>query len=149
MRDVPDSRQADRYGFGEHSDRMLAHLGAVVDSSDDAILSKTLDGTIISWNKAAEKLYGYTAAEIVGKPVTILAPRDRLDEVASFLDSIKRGERIDHFETVRVTKDGRHIPVSVTISPVYDSDRNVTGASTIARDITARKRAEQELAIAH
>jgi PAS domain S-box-containing protein len=117
-----------------------------VDSSDDAILSKTLEGIITTWNKAAEKLYGYPADEIVGRSVLILVPEDRAGEVPRFLEQIKRGQRIEHFETVRMAKDRRRIPVSVTISPIRDLDGKVVGASTIARDISELKRVQQEVA---
>ena len=114
-------------------------LGAIVDSSDDAIISKNLDATITSWNKSAERLFGYTASETIGQPVTILIPPDRLDEEPQILDRLKHGERVDHFETIRKTKDGRLIDISLTISPVKDRRGNIIGASKIARDITERE----------
>ena len=120
-------------------------LGAIVDSSDDAIISKNLDATITSWNKSAERLFGYTASETIGQPVTILIPPDRLDEEPRILDRLKRGERVDHFETVRKTKDGRLIDISLTISPVKDRRGNIIGASKIARDVTERRRMEEAL----
>ena len=120
-------------------------LGAIVDSSDDAIISKNLDATITSWNKSAERLFGYTASETIGQPVTILIPPDRLDEEPQILDRLKRGERVDHFETVRKTKDGRLIDISLTISPVKDRRGNIIGASKIARDVTERRRMEEAL----
>ena len=119
-------------------------LAAIVESSDDAILSKTPEGIITSWNAGAEKMYGYTASEIVGQHVTTLAPAELKAEVAGILEQIQRGENVDHLETVRVTKDGRRIDVSLTISPIKNEDMFVIGASTIARDITARKKAEAE-----
>ena len=127
----------------KETERGRAHLAAVVDSADDAILSKTLEGTILSWNKAAERLYGYTAVEVVGRPISMLVPEERAGEVPRFLDQIKRGQSIDHYETVRVTKAGNHQPVSLTISPIHDADGNILGASTIARDIRLRKEAEE------
>jgi two-component system sensor histidine kinase/response regulator len=141
--------QSEQRSFARDAETMRAHLAAVVDSADDAILSKSLDGRILSWNKGAEKLYGYTPAEIVGKSVSLLVPEDRAGEVPWFLERITQGTTIDqHYETVRVTKDGRRVPVSLAISPIHDLDGNVVGASSIARDISALKRAEQEVAVA-
>ena len=121
-----------------------ARLAAIVDSADDAILGKTLDGIITSWNPGAERLYGYAAAEIVGQPVSRLIPADRPDELSGIMARLRRGERVDHFETVRVCKDGRHVNVSVSISPIKDSQGVVMAASTIARDISEAKRLESE-----
>ncbi|HEV2762581.1 MAG TPA: PAS domain S-box protein, partial [Pyrinomonadaceae bacterium] len=123
----------------------LRHAAAIVENSDDAIISKDLDGVIRSWNPGAERLYGYTAEEAVGRPVTMLIPDDRPDEEPVILARIRAGERVDHYETVRVAKDGRVLNVSLTVSPVRDATGRVVGASKIARDITARKRAEAEL----
>jgi PAS domain S-box-containing protein len=120
-------------------------LAAIVESSEDAIFSKTLDGTILSWNAAAERIYGYTAAEMVGQSVVRIFPRERRAELEQILTRLRRGEPIRHYETERVRKDGVRIQVALTISPVMDSDGVVVGASTIARDITERKRAEQAL----
>lgn len=120
-------------------------LSSIVDSSDDAIISKDLNGIITSWNRSAERLFGYTAVEAVGKPVTILIPPDRLDEEPSILDRLKRGERVEHFETIRRRKDGSRLDISLTISPVKDRQGNIIGASKIARDITERKHAEAAL----
>ncbi len=116
-------------------------LAAIVDSSDDAIISKNLEGIIISWNRAAERIFGYTAQEAIGRPITILIPPDRLEEVPRLLARIRRGERIEHFETIRRRKDGQHIDVSLTVSPVKNARGKVIGASKIARDITEQKRA--------
>jgi PAS domain S-box-containing protein len=121
------------------------NLAAIVESSDDAILSKTLEGTITIWNASAEKIYGYSASEMKGRHISILAPADLKGEVTEILERIKRGESIDHLETVRLTKDGRRIDVSLTISPIKDEHGIIIGASTIARDVTIRKRADQEL----
>jgi PAS domain S-box-containing protein len=118
-------------------------LSAIVESSDDAIISKNLDGIIVSWNKGAERLYGYTAEEVVGKPLSILIPPDHPDELPAIMEQLKRGERIEHFETKRLRKDGSPVDVSVTISPVKRLDGRIIGASKIARDITASKRADQ------
>jgi PAS domain S-box len=124
----------------------LFHLAAIVESSDDAILSKDLNGIITSWNAAAERLYGYSAQEIVGQPVTLLFPAELQHESQHILDRIRRGERMDHYETRRVRKDGSFICVSVTISPIKDSRGTIIGASTIARDVSERKALEQQRA---
>jgi PAS domain S-box-containing protein len=122
-----------------------AQLAAIVESSDDAVIAKDLEGVITSWNPGAEKLYGYTAKEVVGRAIALLVPPDRPDELPGIMRRLRRGERIDHYETVRVRKDGRRVDVSVTISPLKDEAGRVIGASAIARDISARKRAEEEL----
>jgi PAS domain S-box-containing protein len=110
-------------------------LASIVESSDDAILSKTLDGVITSWNKAAERIYGYQAAEIIGRSVSLLIPPDRPEEMAEILDQIRAGERVDHYETMRRRKDGATIAVSVTVSPIHDAAGGIIGASSIARVI--------------
>lgn len=117
---------------------------AIVESSDDAIISKALDGTIMSWNPAAERLFGYTADEMIGKPISVLMPEERHDDLESILGRIRRGERVDHYETVRVSKSGRKIPVSLSVSPVRDASGRIVGAAKIARDISGRRRAEAE-----
>jgi PAS domain S-box-containing protein len=119
-------------------------LAAIVESSDDAIIGKTLEGTIVDWNAGAQRLYGYTAAEVIGRPISVLIPEDRPDELPSIIDRLRRGERIDHFETERITRDGRRISVSVSISPIRGPGGKLVGASAIARDISGRKRAEQD-----
>ena len=119
-------------------------LAAIVESSDDAILSKDLDGIITSWNQGAERLYGYADHEVLGKPVTILIPEDRQDEEPRILARIRRGERIDHYETMRRRKDGSLIDISLSVSPIVDSTGRVVGASKIARDISDRRRAEEQ-----
>jgi PAS domain S-box-containing protein len=123
-----------------------AYLAAIVESSDDAILSKDLDGIIQSCNASAERLFGYTAAELIGRPVRILIPQDRQREEDEILARIRRGERIDHFETVRVAKDGRLLDISLTVSPVHDESGAIIGVSKVARDVTEHKRAAAELA---
>ena len=128
----------------KQAERARAHLAAIVESSDDAIISKDLQGIITSWNKGAEKLFGYTAAEAVGKPVTMLIPLQRIDEEPQILGKIRRGETVDHYETVRRRKDGTSLDISLTVSPIRDEAGNIIGASKIARDITERKRAEVE-----
>jgi PAS domain S-box-containing protein len=135
------SEIADRRRAQEIAER----LAAVVESSDDAIISKTLDGTITAWNRGAEKVFGYSSAEAVGKPMALLLPPERAKEESGILARIRCGESVRHFETVRVRKDGKKIDVSVTISPISDATGKIVGASKIARDITARKQAEEVL----
>ncbi len=120
-------------------------LASVVDSSDDAIISKSLDGTITSWNRGAEIVFGYPASEAVGQPMLMLIPPERVDEESDILGRIRRGESVDHFETVRVRKEGRKIDISATISPIKDSSGAIVGASKIARDITERKAGEEAI----
>jgi PAS domain S-box-containing protein len=126
-------------------ERAALLLSAIVDSSDDAIISKDLNGVVTSWNKGAERLFGYTAAEMVGQSITILIPMDRQDEEPKILSRLRRGERVEHFQTVRKHKDGSLLDISLTISPVRDIDGNIVGASKIARDITQQKRADEAL----
>ena len=137
MSKTDDARQA-----------LTGALAAIVESSQDAIFRKTLDGVIESWNAGAESIYGYRPDEIIGRPVSTLAPPDRKEEITYILERIARGERVEHFSTKRVTKDGRTIDVSLSISPVYDDGGRVVGAATIARDITQQRLAERELRIA-
>ena len=122
-----------------------ALLAAIVQSSDDAIISKNLDGIITSWNGSAERLFGYTAEEVIGRSIAILFPHDRLDEEPRILERLKHGERVDHFETIRLRKDGTPLAISVTISPLKDATGRIVGASKIARDITELKRVRTEL----
>jgi PAS domain S-box-containing protein len=122
-----------------------ARLAAIVESSADAIISKTLDGIVSSWNQSAERLFGYTAEEIIGQPITLIIPPDRHDEETKFLERLRRGDRIDHYETLRMDKSGRYIDVSVTISPILDASGVVTGISKSVRDITEQKRAEEAI----
>ena len=117
-----------------------ALLAAIVESSDDGIISIDLSGVVGSWNTGAAKLYGYAAAEVVGQSITVLIPPDRADEELRILDRIRRGERVEHYETVRRRKDGGLVDVSLTISPVKNPEGLIVGASKIARDITRRKR---------
>jgi PAS domain S-box-containing protein len=126
----------------KRTDLARAHLAAIVESSDDAIVSKTLQSIILSWNKGAERLFGYSAEEAIGQPITMLLPPDRRAEEQQILARIVRGERIEHFETVRVRKDGRHIDISLTISPIRDVAGVIVGASKVARDISSRKSLE-------
>jgi PAS domain S-box-containing protein len=120
------------------------YLAAIVESSDDAIYGVKLDGTVVSWNRAAERIYGFRAGEIIGRNVSILFPDERLDELIDTMERIKRGDHVGRSETARVRKGGRLVPVSVTVSPMKNGDGKITGASVIARDITNRKREEQE-----
>lgn len=120
-------------------------LAALVESSDDAIVSKSLEGTIQSWNRGAERMFGYSATEVVGRSITVLIPQDRHDEEHEILAKLRRGERIESYETIRLRKDGRLIDVALTVSPIRDSSGEVIGASKIARDVTARKRTETAL----
>ena len=123
----------------------VAKLAAIVDSSEDAIISKTLEGVIETWNHGAEEIFGYTAEEVVGQPILILIPPERHEEEVQILQRLRQGERISHFETVRIAKDGRHLDVSMTVSPVRDASGNIIGASKVIRDITTRKQAEAAL----
>ena len=124
------------------ANRANAHYAAIVESSEDAIISKDLDGIVKSWNEAAERLFGFSAAEAIGQHISLLIPEDRLDEEPGIIERIRLGERIDHYETIRRKKDGTQIHVSLTISPVKDMRGRIVGASKIARDISERKRAE-------
>jgi PAS domain S-box-containing protein len=130
----------------ELADQAKGLLAAIVDSSDDAIISKNLNGIIMSWNKSAERLFGYTCEEAIGQHITLIIPKDRRDEEANILHRLRRGERVDHFETVRLRKDGTPLDLSLTISPVKNSSGRVVGASKVARDISERKWIEQTLA---
>jgi PAS domain S-box-containing protein len=137
FQDITELKQA------EQASRQLA---AIVESSDDAIISKSLDGIVTSWNAAAERIFGYQAAEMIGQSILRLLPEDRYDEETMILERMRRGERVEHFETVRQAKDGRFLDVSVTISPLRNEHGTIIGASKILRDITARKQMEQALA---
>jgi PAS domain S-box-containing protein len=131
------------------AERNASLLASIVESSDDAIVSKNLDGIIMSWNQGAERLFGYTAAEVIGKSINILIPPDHIEEEPKILARLRRGERVEHFETIRVRKDGSRLNISLTISPVKDAQGVVVGASKIARDITERVRQEQALQVAN
>jgi PAS domain S-box-containing protein len=126
------------------ADDLRGRLAAIVDSSDDAIVSKTLEGVITSWNRGAERIFGWSAAEAIGRHITLIIPKDRHPKEDDVLARIRRGEIVDHYETVRVTKDGRLVDISLTVSPVKDAMGRIIGASKIARDITARRRLEEE-----
>lgn len=128
----------------KRAEQTALQLASIVESSDDAIISKDLNGIIMSWNQGAEQLFGYSAAEAIGKPVTILIPSDRIDEEPGILQRIRRGERIHHYDTLRRRKDGSLVNISLTVSPVKDANGNIIGASKIARDISERKRAQEQ-----
>jgi PAS domain S-box-containing protein len=138
-----------RLARDKETQRSLAHMAAIVEDSNDAIIAKTLDGIIQSWNTGAQRLFGYTAAEAIGKPITLIVPPELLYEEQRILATMRRGERIEHYETSRLTKDGRRVDISLTVSPVRDQSGTIIGASKIARDITDRKRAEKLLREAH
>ena len=131
----------------ERAERLANLLASIVESSDDAIVSKNLDGIVTSWNKAAERIFGYSALEAIGQPITLVIPKDRQSEEIEILTRIRRGERIDHFETVRQRKDGSSILVSLTVSPVKDAHGNIVGASKVARDITEQKRNQERIGV--
>ncbi|HEY1475937.1 MAG TPA: PAS domain S-box protein [Pseudolabrys sp.] len=128
------------------SDQRLRSLASIVESSDDAIVSKNLDGVITSWNKGAERIFGYTADEVIGQSVTIVIPKNRQNEETQILEQIREGMRIDHFETIRQRKDGSLIVVSLSVSPVKNAEGKIVGASKIARDITEQKRSQEQIA---
>ena len=134
IRDITDRKRAEE---------LISHLAAMVQSSDDAIIGKSLDGTIVSWNPGAERLYGYKAEEVVGQPMARLIPPDRTNEFARIMNGLRRGRRFERLETTRLHKDGHRIDVSATISPVKNRAGKVIGASVIGRDITESKRAEE------
>jgi PAS domain S-box-containing protein len=123
-------------------------LASIVDSSYDAIMSKTLDGVITTWNKAAERIYGYSAEEAIGHPISLMMLPDRADEMVEVLDRIRSGERVGPYETMRRRKDGVTIAISLTVSPIHDATGGIVGASSIARDITARERVQDQARIA-
>ena len=125
------------------ADELASQLAAIVQSSDDAIVSKNLDGIVMNWNAGAERIFGYSASEMIGQPITKLIPDDRLDEESKILAQIRAGHRVDHYETVRKRKDGTLLEVSLTVSPVRNAKGTIVGASKIARDITERKRVEE------
>lgn len=128
------------------SEQRLRWLASIVECSDDAVVSKNLDGIITSWNRSAERIFGYSAEEAIGQPITIVIPSDRQNEERDILTRIRRGQRVDHFETVRQRKDGSLIAVSLTISPVNNANGIIVGASKIARDISAQKKSQQQIA---
>jgi PAS domain S-box-containing protein len=141
--------EAGAAGVGrEPADMTAAHLAAIVESADDAIISKDLDGVIQTWNQGAERIFGYTADEVVGRSILVIIPEDRADEEPRILEQIRSGARVDHFETVRRAKDGRDLQVSITVSPLKDGEGRVVGASKILRDITRHRAMEEHLQMA-
>lgn len=141
LRNEAEQQLAER----RRAEEKVRHLASIVESSDDAIISTDLNGVIVSWNKGAQILFGYSADEVVGKPVTILLPPDRANEEASILERIRHGQKIDHYETVRLRKDGTRLDISLTVSPIKDANGRVIGASKVARDIGDRVRAKEKL----
>lgn len=131
----------------KHNEEALAYLASIVESSDDAIVGKTLDGTIISWNQSAERIFGYTPEEAIGRHISLIISEDRLDEEFVIIGKIKAGQRVDHFETRRRAKDGRMIDLSLTVSPIRNAAGEIIGASKIARDITLQKETQKQLQI--
>ena len=140
----PRPKQARQKKRAGHVVDALYELAAIVESCDDAIIGQRLDGAIASWNAAAERIYGYPSAEVVGQPISILMPPDRKNEMAEILERIKLGERVDHFETIRIRKDGRKIKVSLTVSPIRDASGRIVAASGVGRDITERFELERQ-----
>lgn len=140
-REMESAKNRKARALAENSQR---HLAAIVKSTDDAIYGLNLDGSLISWNRSAEKIFDYRAEEIIGRSVALLFPFDQHDELIDNLQQIKRGESVGRYETLRVRKDGQFIPVSITVSPIKDETGKIIGASAIARDITQRKREERE-----
>jgi PAS domain S-box-containing protein len=140
--DITERHEAERKI--RESEARYRGIAAIVESSEDAVLTKNLEGIITSWNHGATRLFGYTADEVIGKPVTTLMPEERRNEEPTILDRIRRGERIDHYETIRQRKDGSTVEISLTVSPVKDPEGRIIGASKVARDITERRRAEQQ-----
>lgn len=138
------SRAREARAIERASQARVSQLAAIIESSDDAIISKTLDGKIVSWNSASTKLYGYSEEEVLGQPISLLMPPERADELAPLLERVSKGETTTHFETVRRRKNGEAIEVSLSISPVRNGEGKIVGASTIARDITERRRAQRE-----
>src|SRR6202453_4200960 len=144
---IPETKRVRVYGNDiterKQVESAAARLAAIVESSDDAIIGKDLQGVVTSWNAGAERLFGYQACEMVGQPIMRLIPLERQQEEEEILSHVKRGENVKHFDTVRVRKDGSTVAISVTVSPINDSNGKIVGASKVARDITERKRAEE------
>ena len=155
IRDISDRKliEAELRRANEELDRRKSRelrdsqnrMALIVDSSQDAIIGKNLDGIVTHWNKGAERIYGYTAQEMIGRPISVLAPKERVDEIPAILHKIRSGQRVEYFESVRVTKEKRTLNVSISVSPIYDEEGRVVGASTIARDITSQKKVEDQL----
>ena len=141
-----DASTPSKAELSEQSDarHLLQHLQAIIEGSEDAILTKDLDGIITSWNPGAQVLFGYSPDEVIGKPINLLIPAERQDEEPEILARIRRGDRIEHYETIRQSKDGRRLDVSLTVSPLRRPDGTIYGASKIARDITRQKRSQRQ-----
>ena len=131
--------------FDASSENLRAEFASIVESSDDAIIGKNLDGIVTSWNRGAERIYGYKAGEVIGNSIVLIFPPDRREELDEIMRRVRRGEKLEHYETVRRTKDGRLLDISLTISPIYDGGGELKGASAIGRDITELRRAEAAL----
>ena len=129
----------------KRTEELASHMASIVEASDDGIFASSLDGTVVSWNSGAERLYGYKAEEVIGRPAAVLVPPERADELGWILKGLRRGKHIEHYETTRVHKDGHRIDISVTVSPIKGRLGKVVGASVIARDVTDRKRVEMDL----
>jgi PAS domain S-box-containing protein len=155
IREISDRRRIEQElrraheELSQRTDRELwdyrSRLASIIDSSDDAIIGKDLDGIVTTWNRGAERIYGYTAEEMVGKSISTIAPNDRPDEILGILDNIRNGLSVEHYETSRITKDGRRLNISISVSPIRNSEGTIVGASAIARNITDQKRAEDQL----
>ena len=143
--EIQNEELRENYNALQKSEEINSRLASIVESSDDAIISKTLGGVIISWNAGAERMFGYTAGEVIGKNVSILNPPGHYDEIPGILNRIRNGERVEHFETVRMRKDRKLIDISITVSPIKDKSGAIVGASSIKRDITEQKQMEKEL----
>ena len=144
-----DALKTDQFADLKSPEMAPYWLAALIESADDAIISKTLDGIITSWNHGAQRIFGYTADEAIGKPVTMLIPDDHIDEEPAILARLRAGDRIEHYETIRLTKDGRLIDISLTVSPIRGPNGQIVGASKIARDITEQRQARKALAAAY
>src|SRR5579871_4709477 len=143
---MPEAKASKRKTAAPASpDEQTALLAAIVESSDDAIIGKAFDGTITGWNRGAERVYGYSAAEALGRHISLIVPQERQHELLVIDSRIQRGETIRHFETVRLARDGRRIDVSISASPIRDAQGNITGIASIARDITQHKQSESAL----
>jgi PAS domain S-box-containing protein len=141
---IQEMRAAQDRRIRRETETTAAYLASLIESCDDAIIGKSLDGTVVSWNNGAERLYGYAASEMIGRPLALLVPSYRPQELPEILEKVKRGERVESLETVRLRKDGTPVEVSLTVSPVKDAVGRIIGASAISRDITRRKQEETE-----
>jgi PAS domain S-box-containing protein len=141
---IQEMRAAQDRRIRRETETTAAYLASLIESCDDAIIGKSLDGTVVSWNNGAERLYGYAASEMIGRPLALLVPSYRPQELPEILEKVKRGERVESLETVRLRKDGTPVEVSLTVSPVKDAVGRIIGASAISRDISRRKQEETE-----